>query len=472
MFSYIIKRTFIFIPTLLVICLFTFLLSTSAPGDPVLRMLNQRGESDLLGSNNSFSQKLYRDKRAALGLDLPLFYFSISSLAMPDMQGYLFLRQEIEIINRWSIETGDGKASLALFIKLKKLRQEVLDLKELKNDSIRFIIIDKLTVILNENSWINLHDKIIEVNSLINNIGSENIKPIILNNTIDVGAIFNRYIPTVLFNGLENQFNYWFLRLLNGDFGKSYIDKRPVLDKVLAALEWSLPLSISSIVLTFLLSIPIGIYSAVYRRKWFDTSVSAILFLMYSVPSFWLASMIMVFLGDPESPLYAAWFDPLGYKSMNMDSRFSEKIIVLIKHIWVPLFCLTYFNLAFVSRQMRSSMLEVLAQDYIRTAYAKGLYAKGVIWKHAFRNSLLPIITMLGGLFPIAIGGAIVLEVIFSIPGMGWLTLEAIYARDYPVIITIVFFSGVMTLIGYLFSDIMYAYFDPRIRFDDQKAVE
>ena len=116
-------------------------------------------------------------------------------------------------------------------------------------------------------------------------------------------------------------------------------------------------------------------------------------------------------------------------------------------------------------------MIESFNQDYIRTAYAKGLSNYMIVWKHAFRNSLLPIITMLGGLFPFAIGGAIVLEIIFSIPGMGWLTIEALFARDYPVIIGVVFFSGLLTLIGYLFSDISYVVADPRIRFGKRNPV-
>ena len=175
--------------------------------------------------------------------------------------------------------------------------------------------------------------------------------------------------------------------------------------------------------------------------------------------------MIMVFLGDPDSPFYASWFEPLGFKEFRPGMAFTDWLQIMFSHIWVPLFCLTYFNIAFVSKQMRGSMIESFGQDYIRTAYAKGLGHYIIVWKHAFRNSLLPIITMLGGLFPFAIGGSIVLEIIFSIPGMGWLTIEALFSRDYPVIIGVVFFSGLLTLIGYLFSDISYVLADPRIRF-------
>jgi peptide/nickel transport system permease protein len=135
----------------------------------------------------------------------------------------------------------------------------------------------------------------------------------------------------------------------------------------------------------------------------------------------------------------------------------------------LPLFCWTYGGLAFVSRQMRGSMINSLSQDYIRTAKAKGVSERGVLWKHSFKNSLLPIITLFASVFPLAISGSIVLEIIFSIPGMGKLAFDALGARNYPVVYTVVMFSAVVTMLGYLVADICYALVDPRISYSSKK---
>jgi peptide/nickel transport system permease protein len=142
-----------------------------------------------------------------------------------------------------------------------------------------------------------------------------------------------------------------------------------------------------------------------------------------------------------------------------------DSLLVKMHHLILPLFCWTYGSLAFVSRQMRGSMINALSQDYIRTARAKGLDEGKVIWKHALKNSLLPIITLFAAVFPYAISGSIVLEIIFAIPGMGKLAFEALGARNYPVVYTVVMFSAILTMAGYLVADICYALVDPRISY-------
>ena len=463
MFYYCLKRILIFVPTLFVIGLFTFFLSVNAPGDPVLRMMNVLSEGELV-NEGGYSQRLYLEKRKSLGLDLPLFYFSISSMAASS-KGIYLKREEGRILNRWSIQTGQGDSLFSFLKEINALEAKSLDEDFKVQKAQSLLLLDQLKSLKTENDWFKACEKVDHLNVFLAKLNNPELKPIeshhwILSNS----SKFWAYLPKVNVYAFDNQFHYWLKRTIRGDLGISYIDKKAVGPKILRALEWSLPLSVSAILITFLLSIPIGVYSAVYRAKWFDKSISTFLFLLYSIPSFWLASLIMVFLGDPDSYLYAEWFEPLGFKQINPGNSFLQNLPILLKHIWIPLFCLTYFNLAFVSRQMRSSMLEVFQEDFIRTARAKGLSRHVIIWKHALKNALLPIVTMLGSVLPVAIGGSIVLEIIFSIPGMGWLTVEALYARDYPVIMGVVMFSGLMTLIGYLMSDILYANLDPRIR--------
>ena len=154
-----------------------------------------------------------------------------------------------------------------------------------------------------------------------------------------------------------------------------------------------------------------------------------------------------------------------GVGEVAADAGFWETLRVRSYHLFLPLLCWTYPSLAFLSRQMRGGMLTVLRQDFIRTARAKGLEEKKIIWKHAFRNSLLPIITLFAGVFPRMISGSIAIEVIFSIPGMGSTMLSAIDAKDFPLVFTIVMFSAILTIIGYLIADILYAVVDPRITY-------
>ncbi|MFI5164692.1 MAG: ABC transporter permease, partial [Bacteroidia bacterium] len=134
----------------------------------------------------------------------------------------------------------------------------------------------------------------------------------------------------------------------------------------------------------------------------------------------------------------------------------------------LPLFCWTYGSFAFISRQTRGGILSSITQDYIQTARAKGLDEKQIVWKHALKNSLLPVITMFGSIFPLAISGSFVIETIFNIPGMGKLSIDALYARDYPVIFTVMMFTAVLTMLGNLVADILYALVDPRISYAEK----
>ncbi|MEZ5021989.1 MAG: ABC transporter permease [Chitinophagales bacterium] len=183
---------------------------------------------------------------------------------------------------------------------------------------------------------------------------------------------------------------------------------------------------------------------------------------MYSLPNFWIATLLIIYLCSPEN---LHWFPAYGLGEFKEGMNFFQKLGVRAYHIVLPLFCWTYGSLAFLSRQMRGGMLNVLSQDYIRTARAKGLEENKVIYKHAFRNSLLPIITIFGNVLPAMISGAIVIEVIFSLPGMGRMLLDAIVFKDYPVVFTLVLLTAFLTMLGYLIADILYAVVDPRISY-------
>lgn len=267
---------------------------------------------------------------------------------------------------------------------------------------------------------------------------------------------------------IYTQYGIWLWNMIRGDFGNSFVDNRPVMEKIVERLPVSLPIILLSVILEYMIAIPIGIYSAARQYSVWDRTSTVILFILYSLPTFWIATMAIVFLANVE---YFKIFPTSGLSTLGSDNwSFGARLWDRIWHLILPVACYTYPVLAFLSRQMRGSMLEVIRQDYIRTARAKGLKEKTVIMKHALRNSLIPIITLFGGIFPALVSGSIVIETIFSIPGIGQLAFQAIVARDYPLIMAELVISAVMVMVGLLVVDITYAFVDPRIAFTKKAA--
>lgn len=243
------------------------------------------------------------------------------------------------------------------------------------------------------------------------------------------------------------------------DFGKNY-QLQPVLEVIKGGIFWTVVLSLLSIVLTYIIAIPIGVYSSRRKGSKIDNIISTFLFMLYSLPNFWVATLLIVFVCAG-----LGWFPVFGLGDIPEGATMFETFQIRSYHLIIPLFCWTYPSLAFLSRQMRGGMLTTLSQDFIRTARAKGLEENTVIWKHGFRNSLLPIITIFAHVFPQMVSGSIVIEVIFGIPGMGKIMLDAINLSDFPTVFTIVMFTALLTMIGYLIADILYALVDPRIKY-------
>ncbi len=263
---------------------------------------------------------------------------------------------------------------------------------------------------------------------------------------------------------LPVQYVRWLRRIVTFDFGESYKDHRPVREKILEALPVTLLLNVISIFLIYLVAIPIGVFSSVYPESRFERVVTLGLFFLYSLPSFWVAMLLVITLGGGE---YLDLFPVVGIVSTGFSGLgFAGKIGNLVWHLVLPVTVLTYGGLAFLSRLAKAQMLEVIRQDYIRTARAKGLPEWKVIGKHAFRNSLIPLVTLLGTLLPAMIGGSVIVEQIFSIPGMGRLGFEAVLSRDYPTVMAIASIEALLTLVGILVSDLLYVVVDPRISFE------
>jgi peptide/nickel transport system permease protein len=260
---------------------------------------------------------------------------------------------------------------------------------------------------------------------------------------------------------LPEQYVRWAGKLLLLDLGVSFsADRRPVADKILERLPITILLNVLSLLLILVTAIPLGVLSAVRQDSLFDRITGGFVFIGFAVPTFWLALLLMILFG-----VHLGWLPISGIRSLNYEYLPPGMALWdLIKHLILPVLLAAFGGLAGLSRYMRANMLEVIRQDYILTARAKGLPERAVIYRHALRNALLPVITILGLSVPGLIGGSVIFETIFAIPGMGQLFYMAVMARDYPVVMGILFIGAVLTLLGNLIADVSYAVADPRIR--------
>jgi peptide/nickel transport system permease protein len=258
------------------------------------------------------------------------------------------------------------------------------------------------------------------------------------------------------------QYGRWLTRVVRLDFGRSFSpDSRPVMHKIGERLPVTLLLNVVEMLIIIALAVPIGVLSATRQHSAFDKITTVFVFVGFATPDFWLALLLMILFG-----VQLGWLPISGLRSMNAEYlSFWRQQGDFVSHLVLPVTVATFGGLAGFSRYMRQSMLEVVRQDYIQSARAKGLAERAVIGKHALRNAMLPIVTILALSVPGLIGSSVIVESIFGIPGMGQLMWQAVFERDYPVIMGNLVIVATLTLVANLVADIAYAVVDPRIRF-------
>jgi peptide/nickel transport system permease protein len=259
------------------------------------------------------------------------------------------------------------------------------------------------------------------------------------------------------------QYATWLKKFVTLDFGETFADGRKVKDKILESLPITLTINFLSLFLVLLIAIPIGIMSATRQYSLLDRFTTIFVFVGFSTPSFWLALLLIYLLGVQWGVLPIS-----GIHSLDIDglTKWSWSwLLDVAQHLIMPVFVSAFGGLAGFSRYMRNNMLEVMRQDYIRTARAKGLPEREVIFKHALRNALMPVITILGLALPGIIGGSVIMETVYSIPGMGQLLYQAVFSRDYNLAMGILVPAAIFTMLGNFLADIAYAFTDPRVRF-------
>jgi peptide/nickel transport system permease protein len=260
------------------------------------------------------------------------------------------------------------------------------------------------------------------------------------------------------------QYGLWLKNLFTLNFGESFKDNQVVWDKIVERLPVTVKLNVLSLLVVYSIAIPLGIYSATHSYSLGDQITTLFAFILFALPVVWLGTMAIVFLCGGD---FFYLFPPGGLTSIDYSPEWPlwDRIKDQAWHLFLPVLLMSYAGFAGLSRYMRSGMLEELRQDFVRTARAKGLSERTVILKHVLRNSLIPMVTILAGILPGLIGGSVIIETIFSIPGLGQLGYEAVLARDFPAVMALFTVSALLTLLGILLSDILLAVVDPRIAF-------
>jgi peptide/nickel transport system permease protein len=471
MLRYIARRLLVFFPTLFIILLVSFLISRSVPGDPVYNEMDGQYQR---GSNIDADVRYREYLRIShdLGLDLPVFYLSLSSVAYPDtLYRIPFLNERENLaelvgtygnwpeISAWFHHLEDVERAMQDMVVPSGQRQDVLEAR---------LAIEELQFLAAETE---VNYRLDLLDSLKNTVPvlKDSFAPAIDGIARRFAAVkanatpWKLYVPTIQFYGFKNQFHHWILAMLQGNFGRSYEQRRPVTTMILEALPWTMFMGSVSFAISYFLAIPIGVYSVRKRNRWQDGTITLGLFLLHSIPTFVAAMLLMTFFCNQD---YLQLFPTSGVASDGSELwPWHYRMIDHAYHLILPTLVLSYGSIAFVSRQLRVGMLENLNMDYIRTARAKGLSETVVIWRHTLRNSLLPLITHMSALLPAMVSGALITEFIFSVPGMGLLTANALFSYDHPVIIAVFTITATATLTGLLISDILYAVADPRISY-------
>jgi peptide/nickel transport system permease protein len=277
--------------------------------------------------------------------------------------------------------------------------------------------------------------------------GSQNLSP------QDLAAMRSAY---GLDQPLPVQYWKWLAHLLTGDFGQSFIYKRPVIEMIQAALPNTLVLTGLALTVTLAVGVPLGIVAARYRGLWIDRVIRVVGVAGHAIPEFWFGLMFILILSVQFRLFPVGGMLTVGKDPLDVPDR--------VAHLIGPVLTLSLAGIANYSRYMRAETLEVLGQDFVRTARAKGLHPNLVLFVHALRNALLPLVTALGSQFAFLVSGAIVIEQVFAWPGMGRLTFDAARSKDYPIVMAVVVISSTILLVSYILRDVAYGLVDPRVR--------
>jgi peptide/nickel transport system permease protein len=457
MFQYIIKRLALTIPTWLVISVVIFSLSRCATGDAVSDKLGNNAESN---SSSRLSDGLYAETAHDLGLDKPTFYVSFLPAAFPDTLYKVLRRDEREALEHliwqygnWTAISGFHNQTSAFLSKITKntegtiFQNNVQQLLIQHTDEAISFHLQELKRLSDTTIFKTEIAKIAETyNFLKQNPTTEQL-----------------YKPKIHWFGTDNQYHYWLSQFLKGNFGSAK-DDQTVSEKLKGPLSITFILSLFAIILAYIIGVPLGVFVATNRHTRLGQWAMRSIFAVYALPTFWLATLAAMFLTTHSYHLKL--FPNVGLASdVPIGATIWQTLFLSAGHLILPILCMAIHPSTVIARQMQGAISDVLKKEYIQTARAKGLPQRRIVWHHAVRNALTPLITLLGQLIPTMIVGAFAIELVFNLQGMGRTTIDAIFSKDWSVVFAVLMLLSLVILMSNLLVDILYRWFNPRVRF-------
>lgn len=413
--------------------------------------------------------------RAKYNQLLPVFYVEITTLAEPDHLHEVYPTSTRDALRRLCITHGNWQSVQQWYFSLQVFYDSVslLSFNGVSADSLRLVRTARQELLQRTRNLMSTGkpDAIIQRLTTIENLLTAYPRFGRLKETFfyvkQAQANLNghsqrwkSFVPKIVWHGTANRYHKWLADIvLRGDFGFSWTHDRKVSDRIRSLFFYSFLFTVISVFFAYGIGIPLGIWAAMYRNRWFDRLSGIMVFALDAMPAFWVGSMLLIFFANPDR---SDFYLPSSFSLVHADGW--EKITRFI----LPIVAYTYGSFAAISRILRVSMLEIFKLDFIRTARAKGVPERRIIVRHALRNALLPMITGFVSIFPAVISGSVILESIFSIPGMGNEILTAIQSNNIPMILAVFTLTGLMTVTGYLVADLLYMWADPRIRFSKE----
>ncbi|MFT2011478.1 ABC transporter permease [Pontibacter sp. 13R65] len=455
MAAFLLRRLFYGLLALWLISTLIFLLSRFLPGSFAAQSILKENDSFYNTGSIESRQAAYQSYLRRTRLDLPLFYFSISSSAQPDTAIQLLQESDKLLLQQLSWHYGNPKLATEYFRNLKNLIKRAGPQAQ-----------SEVRVHIQELLQTTDAAKIKKSAAALQQLLGSSTESFQLQQTAEA-LIYSKQqwktlLPRFSWHGGRNQFHQWLSQLFQGNLGNSYRDNSSVLDLVLKAIGTTWWVLLLSMLLTTFLALELSILFVKQRAGKWRKTLLPLLFITDRIPVFILALLLLIFLASPD---FLQLFPVYGMGAYQpQDQHWLQRFVNLFPYMVLPVVCLVCVNLPYITNQFYWSLSDVSHADFIRTAKAKGLSERQVIRKHMLRNALFPIITLLSDFLPALVGGVVVIETIFAIPGIGRLLIESVQTRDYPVMVGVVLVVALFKVIAHFVSDIFYGLADPRIR--------
>ncbi len=452
-----------------IISMIAFGLSKLVPGDEILDYLSIDDSKYSSSSNPLIQRTAYNKVALKRGLDLPVFYIGVLPGYYPDSLYRIVPIEDRRTVEKWIEASKNKEASMHLYRQLISGLQYACPKADTSDIANQFCL--SIHGILNNHDLFSAHHTILRLHALTGPDESGNTEYNIIIHNLNAGIdqlvkgpkklSTSEWLPSIYWHGGQNQYHQWLTGFLTFKPVTSLIDGRNAWAKIVDALKWTLLLNGIAFIFAIVLGMWIGMWSGIHDGSIIERWINIKLFALFALPSFWLATLFIYFLSSGE---WLTIFPAGGLGPYHTAGNIFTKWGVLLMHLTLPVLCLALGSLAYVSRQMKQSVMHQLIQPYVLSLRTLGVSEKTILRKHVFRNALFPMITMIGGALPALLSGSLIIEVIFSIPGMGRLMYTSLMARDWPVVFPILMFSAGITVFAYILTDIIYKWADPRVK--------